>query len=144
MHKPWKYILRFCVILRIGKMKRLFTSILLLFASVLAVCAMSSCRFTKPETFEFKLKDDGTYEVAVFNNWGQEELEIPATYKDKPVTSILPGMFNGNSTVKRIALPDTITVIDDYTFMFACIYTQENKVKRRQFFYIFLCNKNRV
>ena len=70
-------------------MKRLFTSILLLFASVLAVCAMSSCRFTKPETFEFKLKDDGTYEVAVFNNWGQEELEIPATYKDKPVTSIL-------------------------------------------------------
>ena len=69
---------------------------------------------------------DGTYGVMAGTTLYLEEIEIPASYKGKAVTQILPFAFSGYPTnltnltnLTKITIPDSIKVIGEYAF-FGC------------------------
>lgn len=70
---------------------------------------------TKPVSLLYNLKDDGTYEVS---GWEGENphLIIPATYKNKRVTSIASGAFEGNANIVYANIPATVTGIGNKAF----------------------------
>lgn len=77
----------------------------------------------KPDAFtlEFKLLDDGTYEVAGFatGNSYQVHVEIPSTYEGKPVTGIGEKAFlreNSGPVVWSVIIPEGVTYIADRAF----------------------------
>ena len=113
-------------------MKKLFLISILLFSSILL---LSSCGLplkiynkvvaddTEDETgLRFYLQSDGTYSAAVSEDNTYKKIEIPSTYKDKPVTrifayGIFDGLFNdGNGVVEEIYIPEGVTEIGDYAF----------------------------
>lgn len=60
--------------------------------------------------------EDGTYGVSAGNAKYQSKIEIPATFNNKPVTSIFDGAFSGASNLKTISIPDSITYVGDDAF----------------------------
>ena len=65
---------------------------------------------------DFYPLDDGTYGVACGNAKYLSEIEIPATYNGKAVTTIVDGAFSSCANFKSIAIPDSITSIGDFAF----------------------------
>ncbi len=64
--------------------------------------------------FEFKLKADDTYELVKMTNYAVD-VEIPATYNSKAVTSIGIDAFS-NSNLTSITIPNSITSIGESAF----------------------------
>ena len=71
-----------------------------------------------PQGLAFYLKDDGTYAVEIGYAKYLSKIEIPATYKGKPVTEV--GKFSDGTTLntilKEITIPDSVTSIGDMAF----------------------------
>lgn len=69
----------------------------------------------------FFLKDDGTYAVEIGGAKYLSEIEIPATYRGRPVTEV--GDFNGrgmelpNDILTSVVIPDSVTVIGNGAFL---------------------------
>ena len=59
---------------------------------------------------------DGSYGVMAGTTIYLKEIQIPATYKGKPVTHILPYAFSSAANLVSISIPDSVTIIDDYAF----------------------------
>ena len=69
----------------------------------------------------FFLKDDGTYAVEIGGAKYLSEIEIPATYRGRPVTEV--GDFNArgmdlpNDILTSVVIPDSVTVIGNGAFL---------------------------
>lgn len=69
--------------------------------------------------------EDGSYEyyyidsrtkISIHKYTGtKEKVTIPSTIENLPVTAIV-ATFNGNTTVKEVNIPSSVTIISDYTF----------------------------
>ncbi len=64
--------------------------------------------------FEYRVREDGT--LTVFYKGEAEEVTVPAEIDGKTVTAIGDSAFWLNR-VKKVTLPDTITLIDQYAFL---------------------------
>lgn len=60
---------------------------------------------------DFYLKDDGTYAVALGNAELLSKIDIPSTYKGKPVTSFKNKGFFDCPNLTSVVIPDSITSI---------------------------------
>ena len=94
----------------------------LLIASLLVLplllTTLSSCG---EKTLEFTLNPDGeSYSVGVWGNSGETHVEIPSTYKKKPVTAIIKRVRKSstNSTVglESVTIPNSVTKIETEAF----------------------------
>lgn len=62
------------------------------------------------------VEEERAYKVVGLLSGAGSDIVIPATYKDIPVTSIAPGAFRGNKTIKTVTVPDTVKTIGEYAF----------------------------
>ena len=69
-----------------------------------------------PQGLDFYLQDDGSYAVAVGKARLLSHIDIPATYKQKSVTSIANDGFSDCSLLTTITLPASITSIGSRAF----------------------------
>lgn len=73
-----------------------------------------------PQNLSFTLKSDDTYKVEIGKATKLSKIEIPATYKDKPVTEL--GIFGTASTeapntvLTEITIPDSIVTVVENAF----------------------------
>lgn len=65
---------------------------------------------------EYRLKNDGTYEVEKCSAKSVTEITVPDTYGGKPVTGIGAGAFNQCASLENITIPDSVTDIGDGAF----------------------------
>ncbi len=70
---------------------------------------------------KFVLRDDDTYVVYGRKNedgtYGEiENIDIPESYKGKPVTALGYGAFYNCTSLKSINIPDSVTYIDNSVF----------------------------
>lgn len=66
---------------------------------------------------EYTLSDDGTsYIVSGLGTCTDIDVIIPATYKEKPVTSIGDSAFTWRESLKSIVIPDSVTSIGEGAF----------------------------
>ena len=63
------------------------------------------------EGLEYKLLDDGTYQVSKIGACRDIEIVIPSSYNGKAVTSIGDYAFAGNSRLTGVEIPETIKSI---------------------------------
>ena len=97
-------------------------TILICLVLAIAIGVMSSCDVsprqnnTPTEDLEFHLLDDGTYGVSAGNAVNFENIVIPSTHEDKPVTKIMDKAFYEAKNIKSIIVPDSVTSIGDYAF----------------------------
>lgn len=83
------------------------------------------------EGLEYFPLPDGSYGVKAGSALYLEEIVIPESYCGKPVTRILPNAFEGAFNLKKITIPDTVTIVDPYAFE-DCVYltaTKKNSVR---------------
>ena len=104
--------------------KRLFLALLLL-SLCAAVLLLSACNSggskanveTDPKTgLRFRENIDGTYTVAGAKDNKATEISIPATFKEKPVTTIGYGAFKNFGALEKISIPDSVTSIGKHAF----------------------------
>ena len=84
-----------------------------------------------PQGLAFYLQDDGTYGVGVGNAFCLTNIEVPSTYKGKPVTKVIEYGFSHLNTVfgqeasrfKNVTLPESIKEIGDEAFQSTTIET---------------------
>ena len=90
--------------------------LLLMLALALSALAFTACTPSRGK-MSFILNEDGeSYTVNVLRGTATyTELEIPATYKNKPVTTIGTGAFAG-SKLRNITIPNSITSIGENAF----------------------------
>ena len=69
----------------------------------------------RPVELVYELTEAGTYEVV---GWvgDNPHVIIPAAYKNKRVTSIKSGAFEGNTNIKYVSIPATVTNIGNKAF----------------------------
>lgn len=70
------------------------------------------------QELDFYLKDNGTYGVAVGNASQLSKIEIPASYKGRPVMDIVDEGFK-NCKANQIVIPDSITRIGTSAFSYS-------------------------
>ena len=69
------------------------------------------------QRLEFKLNDsDGTYSVVGIGKFDGTELEIPETYRDKPVTAIENAAFDNCEKITGVIVPESVTRIGESAF----------------------------
>jgi len=65
----------------------------------------------------FEINDDmKSYSVLNAGTAIGENIKIPESYNEYPVTSISPNAFKDRADLKRIIIPDTVTKIGDFAF----------------------------
>ena len=69
-----------------------------------------------PQGLDLRLLSDGTYGVIAGSALYLEEVAIPATYKGKAVTQIMPNAFSFATNLKKIVIADSVTSIGDDAF----------------------------
>ena len=69
----------------------------------------------KPVTLVYELTAEGTYEVVGWEG-DNPHVIIPAAYKNKRVTSIKSGAFEGNTNITYVSIPATVTNIGNKAF----------------------------
>lgn len=116
-------------------MLRKIISLLLALSLLCSVLLLASCQKEPPEavfpdltvvekpSLSFKLLEDGTYSVSVGTLDGAVEIEVPAVYEGKPVTTIAASGF-ADAVLSKITLPDSITTIGANAFA-DCISLEE-------------------
>ena len=68
------------------------------------------------KSLEYKLLDDGTYEVKGIGTCTGTEIVIPSEYQNRKVTSIGCAAFASNSTITSVTVPESVTSIVDRAF----------------------------
>ena len=76
------------------------------------------------DSLDFYPLPDGTYGVKMGKAEYLEEITIPSHYKGCVVSTILSFGFAESTTLKRITIPDTVTVIETGAFE-KCIYLEQ-------------------
>ena len=85
----------------------------------------SICKFlTVSKGLSYKLLDNGTYAVTGKGSCINTKIVIPATYEDKPVTTISEGAFSGTESLIKIIIPESVTSIEKNAFI-NCINLNE-------------------
>ena len=80
-------------------------------ALILCAILMSGCLVScndSTERFVFHLQFDGTYSVSAGGAPLVDDIDIPSTYKGKPVTKIEQGGFASCTDITSITIPDGI------------------------------------
>ncbi len=67
--------------------------------------------------FEFNIYDD-TATLEKYNGYESENVVIPSTYQNYPVTRIESKAFNRNTTIKSVEIPDSVTDIGYQAFSY--------------------------
>ncbi len=87
-----------------------------IFLLMLALCvALSTAAFAE-EGFTFSLNGAGDGYVVTGYTGSDSSVTVPDWYNQKPVTEIGDGAFEGNKTITRVEMPDTITRIGKAAF----------------------------
>ena len=68
------------------------------------------------ETFKFILLPNGTYSVSMNEKVTLEEVEIPSEHNGIAVTQLARTAFRSRDEIKKILIPDSITVIGEQAF----------------------------
>jgi hypothetical protein len=72
---------------------------------------------TYEDILNFTKRSDGNYDVALNKNLAHPSLiEIPSQYNGKSVVGIMNEGFSGDTSLREIVLPASITSIGDYAF----------------------------
>lgn len=94
--------------------------LILLLICILTAVSLFGCGESDSQGLKFELKDDGTFAVSVGNATELSEIVIPSTYLGKPVSEIATDGFssrkNGDLSLTKIIIPDSVTVIGDHAF----------------------------
>ena len=77
--------------------------------------SVSAEELIRDDGLKYTLNDDGTEITITGFKYTVSEIDIPAQINGVPVTAIKKGAFQGYS-LDKITIPDSVTVIDDYTF----------------------------
>ena len=103
-------------------MKRIFV-LFLVVVMLVSSLALSSCDIIKKKLglgtdgLVYRLNPDGeTCTVIGLHNCMEDDIIIPKTYKGKTVTGIADKAFDGQSGVKSITIPNTVTDIGEDVF----------------------------
>jgi hypothetical protein len=64
--------------------------------------------------FKYSIDDDSCMITGYTGT--SDEVRIPAKIEGKPVTSLFGGAFQKNKTIKKVIIPDTVTMIGGHTF----------------------------
>lgn len=68
-------------------------------------------------TYEYELLDDGTYAIqSVEKGKYAKKLVIPDTYEGKSVSTIKSGVFEANSQLEEIVVPESVKTIESRAF----------------------------
>ncbi len=79
----------------------------------------NECGFKRMSAgLEYKLRDDGTYEVVSYGECTDTEIVIPSVYDGKAVTSIGDRAFYGLMDIVSVIIPDGILFIGDFAFLY--------------------------
>ena len=98
--------------------KKFLHGVLALVCAAVCVLGFAACGSDDDDTFYYTLNDDGkSYCVAGFLNEETENVNIPATYKGKPVTAIGDRAFREKS-IKKINLSENIKTIGSSAFAY--------------------------
>lgn len=99
-------------------MKRIF-ALLLTFLAIISPTSLLGCT-SHIELLEYELNEEGTeYCLSKYNYLADEatnEVAIPSTYNDLPVTKIGAGAFRSCSEITKVTIPDSITHIESGAF----------------------------
>lgn len=98
------------------KRKIAFISSVAAIVLVLALAVVGILQYVKVESgFKFTESDSG-YAIDVGRYYKEANVEIPATYNDKPVTKIADGVFENNTNITSITLSSNIQYIGNNAF----------------------------
>jgi len=64
--------------------------------------------------FTYSIDDDSCMILGYTGT--SDEVRIPAKIEGKPVTSIFAGAFQKNNTIKKVTIPNSVTMINAYSF----------------------------
>ena len=99
--------------------------------SILGMCGVAISAFIVIfliyiSPIKYTLLDDGTYEISGTRNATITELEIPAEYKDMPVTRIGDYAFGDCEKLTSVTIPDSVTSIGYCAFHYCFSLTNVN------------------
>jgi len=96
-------------------MKKIFVSLL---ASLLCLTCLAACTGGSPTPTDLTctVSADGTYAEVTDCLYNATEVEIPSTYKGRPVTSIGEKAFENCTFLTSVTIPDSVTSIGQYAF----------------------------
>lgn len=103
------------------KLRKIVALVMAISIVALTILSFSSCGKV---SLEYRLKDDGTYEVSCLKNTSSKnelKIKIPSKYKGKAVTSIGDEAFNDfnySGNLVSIVIPDSITSIGNGAFKY--------------------------
>ena len=70
---------------------------------------------TAAPTLDYELLSDGTYAIVQYNG-STSKVDIPSSYKDKPVTIIAEDLFKNNTTIEEVVIPSSVREIGANAF----------------------------
>ena len=98
------------------KFKKIFTGLISLAATLIAVCAISICAGAETSgDYEYSVLSDGTVEITGYTG-SATDLTIPSTLGGKKVTTIGVYSFSSCSSLTSVTIPNTVTSIYDCAF----------------------------
>ncbi len=98
-------------------MRNLKAFVSFMMAAVLSVCMLLTPGYAEEAgEFTFEPNADGTGCVVAAYNGQAASVTVPDWYSNLPVVAIGEGAFQGNTSLKEVALPSTITVIGKAAF----------------------------
>ncbi len=91
----------------------------LMFLLILVFFTIACAQDSDPEAFTFgdweAINNDNGLTLTAYHG-ASDELEIPAAFDDKKVTQIGKELFKNNTTIRKVNIPDSVTVIDNGAF----------------------------
>ncbi len=99
-------------------MKRTKITALLLALTLCLACFSACGLFMDDGGFDFRESDDGEgYLVVGIDDESTEDVVIPSTYNNKPVTGIGVSAFHDCSSIVSVTIPDSVKTIGDSAFL---------------------------
>ena len=93
--------------------RKIIIALLSIVSSFALICGLSACSPDKDiaKGINYYLLKDGTYGIGnIRSELTDEEVVIPSTYKDKPITAIVDYGFK-DTKITSVTIPDSVTKI---------------------------------